>query len=136
MVNLLTMKERIARCTRMVVDKTHPALTQSTSLFSESLKKRSGNSVLDSNGLRVFDKNDKDEEVLFFFCLVDKCATDDCTGKKIKITRTSTNHAASHLKGHGILSTKTASANKNLPLSVASGQCFIRYEAWVRGPGM
>jgi hypothetical protein len=97
MVNLLTMKERIARCKRMVVDKTHPALTQGTSLFSETLKKRSGNSILDSHGVRVFDKNDNDEEILFFFCLVDECANDDCTGKKIKITTTSTNHAAKRL---------------------------------------
>jgi hypothetical protein len=89
MVNSLTMPERIARCTAMVVNKAHPALSQDPILFSARQKKRLTKSICDSNGLRVFDRNDNDKEVLYFFCLVGKCAKDDCSGKKITITTTS-----------------------------------------------
>jgi hypothetical protein len=45
------MKERIARCAKMVVDQTHPDLTSEAVLFSVRKKVRASHSICDLHGL-------------------------------------------------------------------------------------
>jgi hypothetical protein len=66
--------DRIARCAKVVDDSVHPDLTSDATLFSARKKVRTSNSICDTNGLRVFDLNDKGEEILLFFCFAGKCA--------------------------------------------------------------
>ena len=98
-----SMAERIAACKAMVLGKTHGDLTADATLFPSRLKKRATSSILDSHGLRVYDKDANGKEVVIFFCLAGDCGKNDCSGKKIPIDTNSTAHGASHLKS--ILST-------------------------------
>jgi hypothetical protein len=80
----------------MVVDNTHPdkTLTQGATLFSARKEKsRTSNSICDTNGLRVVDKNNKGVEIVLFYCLVGTCANMDCSGTRIPIDANSTAHA-------------------------------------------
>ena len=61
---VMNMTQRMAECTKLVVDGLHEDLTSDATLYSAKKKIRTSNSICDTNGLRVVDKNDEGEEIV------------------------------------------------------------------------